>query len=107
MGGYTESIKIKLRKKVQISIHVSIYECKGGSMIIYFHQWKRITILQQGKYPTILQNLKFFSKDSGFIIMMRQIAMESAEDRCVHIYCKPVCIQYVELWYSYADTHMN
>ena len=34
MGGYMEFIKIKLRKKLQISIHVSIYECKGGSMII-------------------------------------------------------------------------
>ena len=65
-----ESMKIKLRQKLQISIHVSIYECKGGSIIIYFHPWKRITILLQGKYLTILQNLKFFSKDSGFIIMM-------------------------------------
>ena len=76
-----ESIKIKLRKKLQISIHVSIYDCKGGSMIIYLHPWKRTTILLQGKYLTILQNLKFFPKDSGFIIMLRQIATESAEDR--------------------------
>ena len=49
-------------------------------MIIYLHPWKRITIVLQGKYLTILQNLKFFSKDSGFIIMLRQIATESAED---------------------------
>ena len=57
-----EFIKIKLRKKLQISIHLSIYECKGGSMIIYLHPRKRITILLQDKYLTILQNLEFFSR---------------------------------------------
>ena len=46
------------------------------------------------KIPYHLQNLKFFPKDSGFIIVMQQIATVSAEDRCVPIYCKPVvCIQ--------------
>ena len=106
-GGYTESIKIKLRKKLQISIHVSICECKGGSMIFYLPPWKRITILLQVKYLTILHNLIFFSKDSGFIIMMQQIATKSAQDRCVQIYYKPLCIQCVELWYSCTDTHTN
>ena len=64
MDGYTESIKIKLGKKLQVSIHISIYECKGVSMIIPPSSMAKITILLQGKYLTILQNLKFFSKDS-------------------------------------------
>ena len=64
-AGYTESIKIKLRKKLQISIHVSIYECKGGSMIIPPSS-KEENYYSPARSST-LPFAKFFSKDSGFI----------------------------------------
>ena len=60
VGGYTESMKIKLRMKLQISVHISIYDCKGGSMIIPSSSMEKDHYSPARYVPYHLQNLRFF-----------------------------------------------